>query len=79
MDGPFFSFLRQQIVSYRITRFQNMQTLIVTAVVMVLRIWAMYNRSRPIFGVLLILFSLEVIFSIITIAVDSNPKNLPGM
>ncbi|KAF8553298.1 hypothetical protein OG21DRAFT_1497777 [Imleria badia] len=47
--------------------------------VMMLRVWAMYNRSRPIFGPLLFLFSLEIIFSIITIAIDSNPKNLPAV
>ena len=51
----------------------------VTAVVMILRVWAMYNRSRLILGTLLVLFSLEIISIIIAAAIYSDPKNLLGM
>ncbi|KAF8442258.1 hypothetical protein L210DRAFT_3202434 [Boletus edulis BED1] len=44
--------------------------------VMMLRVWAMYNRSRLILAVLLILFFLEIIPSILYAVIDSNPKNL---
>ena len=49
-----------------------------TAVVMILRIWAMYNRSRVILGTLLTLLSLEIISTILAVAIDSDPKNMPG-
>ena len=51
----------------------------VTADVMILRVWAMYNRSRLILSSLLVLFSLEIIATVLAVAVDSDPKRLPGM
>ena len=48
------------------------------SVVMLLRVWAMYNRSRLILGTLLVLFSLETIWDIITAALYSDPKNMLG-
>ena len=51
----------------------------VTLVVMVFRVWAMYNRSRLILGALLVLFSLEVVFGIVPVALGSYPKNMSGM
>ena len=48
-------------------------------VVMILRVWVMYNRSRLILGILLMLFSVEVISTIIAAVVGSDPKNLSGM
>ena len=51
----------------------------VNAVVMILRVWVMYNRSRVILGILLMLFSVEIVSSIIGGVVGSNPKNLSGM
>ena len=46
-------FLARPIVSYCLVHFQKKQTLMVPAVVMILRVWAMYNRSRLILGTLL--------------------------
>ncbi|KAF8553299.1 hypothetical protein OG21DRAFT_1485499 [Imleria badia] len=43
---------------------------------MILRVWAMYNRSRIILGILLILLSLGIIPSIVNAAINSNPKKL---
>ena len=48
------------------------------AVVMILRVWAMYNRSTLILGVLLTTFSLEIIANVLGAAVISNPTNLSG-
>ncbi|KAF8553295.1 hypothetical protein OG21DRAFT_1485495 [Imleria badia] len=45
--------------------------------VMILRIWAMYNRSRVILGTLLTLFTLEIISTLLAVAIDSDPKNMP--
>ena len=53
--------------------------IMVIAVVTILRVWAMYNRSRLILGILLTLFLLEIIFLILFNAVESDPKNLSGM
>ncbi|KAF8548551.1 hypothetical protein OG21DRAFT_748684 [Imleria badia] len=41
----------------------------------VLRVWVMYNRSRLILTALLGLFSLEIIATILTVAVHSDPRN----
>ena len=55
------------------------QTLNVTAVVMILRVWAMYNRSKLILGILLTTFSLEIVSLVIIAAVQSDARNLTGM
>jgi len=44
--------------------------------VMILRVWAMYNRSRLMLGALLVLFSLEIILVIVPAAFISDPKNV---
>lgn len=54
-------------------------TLIVTAVTMILRVWALYNRSRLVLITLLVLFFLEIISFIIGYAVHSDPRTLLGM
>lgn len=59
--------------------FRKKRPLTVAAVVMILRVWAMYNRSRLILGTLLTLFSLGTIPSIVGTAIDSNLKKLSGM
>ena len=51
----------------------------VAAVVMILRVWAMYSRSRLILGILLILFSLETISDVLVAATSSNPRYWSGM
>ena len=51
----------------------------VAAVVMILRVWAMYNRSRFILGTLLILFFVEIISTIFVAAINSNPENVSGV
>ena len=53
--------------------------IMMNTVVMILRVWVMYNRSRLILGILLMLFSVEVISTIIAAVVGSDPKNLSGM
>ena len=50
----------------------------VTVVVMILRVWAMYNRSRLIIRVLLVLFSATIIATFISVVVNMIPNNLPG-
>lgn len=78
MGGRSFSFLGRPIVSCCVTLFQNKQTLTVTPVVMILRVWTMYNRSRLILGTLLMLFSTVIIATFLTVAIGSIPKNLSG-
>lgn len=51
----------------------------VATVVMILRVWAMYNRSRLILYILLVSFVLEIISVIIGTAIHSVPRNLSGM
>ncbi|KAF8548556.1 hypothetical protein OG21DRAFT_1489305 [Imleria badia] len=43
---------------------------------MILRVWAMYNRSKLILRILLILFSLEIIFGVLAAAIYSFPRDL---
>lgn len=69
------SFLVQPIVSCFAARLQKMQTLILAAVAMILRLWAMYNQSRLILTILLILFSAEIVCTIVVAVTWSNPRN----
>ena len=50
----------------------------VTAVVMILRVWAMYNRSKLIIRALLVLYSATIIATFMSVVVSTIPKNLPG-
>lgn len=79
MNGCLFSFSGRPIVRCHVVCLLERQTLMVITVVAILRVWAMYNRSRLVLGTLLILFSLEIISTVLAISVDSNPKKLPGM
>lgn len=45
------------------------------AAVMILRVWAMYNRSRLILGILLTSYVGEIIPSIIGCIINSIPEN----
>ena len=54
-------------------------TLMVAKVVMMLRVWVMYSRSGLIIGILLTSFSVEIIFTILDAAINSDPKNVLGM
>ena len=47
-------------------------TLTVTAVVMILRVWAMYNRSRLILRTLLMLFSVVTMFTVLGAVIYSD-------
>ena len=47
-------------------------------VVMMLRVWAMYNRSNLILQVLLTLFFLEIISTLLVAVIYSNPRSLWG-
>ncbi|KAN0092668.1 hypothetical protein V8E55_003452 [Tylopilus felleus] len=44
--------------------------------VTILRVWALYNRSRYLLGALVTLFSLEMISYTLAACIRSNPKNL---
>ena len=79
MVGHSFSFLVQPIVSRRGVHSQRKHILMVAAVVMMLRVWAMYNRSKLILGTLLALFFVEIISTILALAINSDPKNVSGM
>lgn len=54
-------------------------TTVVTAVVMILRVWALYGRSRIILGVLLALYVMEIIPFIIACIILSTPDGSIGM
>ena len=77
LNGHMFLFSVRLIVSCLVAHFQNRRTLM-AAVVMILRVWAMYNRSTLIFRVLITSFSLEIIANVLATAVISNPTNLSG-
>ncbi|KAF8554413.1 hypothetical protein OG21DRAFT_1094707 [Imleria badia] len=46
---------------------------------MILRVWAMYTRSRLILGVLLILFSVEISSTIVAVAFYSDSRNVSAV
>lgn len=73
-DGHSFSILVPPTVS-RCAAHQ--QYLTVATVVMILRIWVIYHRSRLVFGILLVFFSLEIIFTTLAVAIESK-MNLLG-
>ncbi|KAF8551159.1 hypothetical protein OG21DRAFT_1513128 [Imleria badia] len=39
---------------------------------MILRVWAMYNRSRLLLSALLVLFCLQIIFAVLTLAINND-------
>ena len=45
---------------------------------MILRIWAIYDRSKLILGTLVIPFALEIISNIICAVIFSDMRNLSG-
>ncbi|KAF8135161.1 hypothetical protein EV363DRAFT_1322657 [Boletus edulis] len=47
--------------------------------VMILRVWAMYSRSRLILVSLLVLFSLQMASVLLTAAIQSDPRNLTAV
>ena len=47
--------------------------------VMILRVWAMYSRSRLVLGTLLASFSVEIIATTLPAAFYSDPQYLGGM
>jgi hypothetical protein len=47
-------------------------------VVMILRLWAMYNRSKLILGILLTFYIAEIVPSTIGCIVYTIPQNLSG-
>ena len=59
--------------------FTKKQTIMLAAVAMILRVWAMYSRSRLILGVLLALFSLQIIATLLAVSIYSNPRNELGV
>lgn len=76
-SGCFLSSLEQQIVSYICFSLKK-QCLMVIAVVMILRVWAMYHQSRSILGVLLVFYSMEVVVNIIVCIIYSIPGRIRG-
>ena len=75
--GCLLSSLEQQIVSYICFSLEK-QCLMVIVVVMILRVWAMYHQSRSILGVLLLLYSMEVVVNIIACIIYSIPGQIQG-
>ncbi|KAF8549548.1 hypothetical protein OG21DRAFT_1525736 [Imleria badia] len=63
-------------ICYIINGWSFLVFLVAADFVMILRVWAMYNRSRQILGALLASFSLEIIFTIVVTVIYSNPKTL---
>lgn len=59
--------------------FPNMEIQVIAVVMMILRVWVMYNRSRLILGLLLAPFSVEIISTILNATIHSNPKHVQGM
>lgn len=49
------------------------------AVVMILRVWALYRRSRFILGALLTLYAIEVIVALVNCVVVSTRSGSLGM
>ena len=76
MDGYSFSFLVRPIVGC--CMLCDKATLMVTTVIMILRVWAMYNRSRLILSALITLLSVQIIFTSLIAAVHSDPRNISG-
>ena len=52
---------------------------VVTVVVMILRVWVLYSRSKVILGVLLTLYVLEIIPFIVACIILSTPNEFRGM
>ena len=44
------------------------------SVVMILRVYAMYNRSRIILGILLVMYITEAVMLLVTSSIYSDPK-----
>ena len=81
MEGLPSSFLVQSVVSYhsRIVPPQKMQTLVMITVVMILRIWAMYNQSKVILNTLLVLLFLQISSILLAVIMYITQKNESGM
>ena len=56
-----------------------MQTLVMITVVMILRIWAMYNRSKVILNTLLGLLFLQIVSTLLAAIMYTNQRNETGM
>jgi hypothetical protein len=63
-------------IIYVIAEWTSILFICAADLVMILRVWAMYNRSRLLLRALLILLSLEVIFFILNARVGVNPENV---
>ena len=46
---------------------------------MILRVWAMYNQSRLILAVLLMIYIPELVLNTVVAAIASTPENTEGM
>ena len=57
----------------------KMQTLVMITVVMILRIWAMYNRSKVILNTLLALLFLQIVSTLLAAIMYTNQRNETGM
>ena len=76
MDGLCFYLLVQPIVSCCVVHSKKSYTLMTATGVMMLRVWAMYSRSGLILGIILTFFFVEIVSSILVVAMNSNPKNV---
>ncbi|KAF8553917.1 hypothetical protein OG21DRAFT_1175522 [Imleria badia] len=66
----------QGVIIYAINGWALLLFLGAADFIMILRVWAMYNRSRLILSALLMLFSMEIIFTLLAVAIYSDSRNL---
>ena len=52
---------------------------LVDTVVMILRVWALYGRSKFILGILLTLYAIEIILGLVSCIILSTQNNPIGM
>ncbi|KAN0092675.1 hypothetical protein V8E55_003459 [Tylopilus felleus] len=64
-------------IIYTINIWMSIAFLAAADFLMILRVWAMYNRSKLVLGILLSLFSLEIVSTVVAASINSNPNNMP--
>lgn len=53
--------------------------MMIAAVSMILRVWAMYTRSKPILGALLALFSVEIVSTLVADVTFQDSRYMSGV
>ena len=78
LNGFSSGFFVRQIVSFLVRLESNEQCIMLVAVVMILRVWAMWNRSKSILYILLTSYAREIIPSAVSCIVYSIPRHFAG-